>query len=141
MITSSTPASFTASMISRWYGARSVFHCPGSADASWDSFLYLSAQPLTVSSGGGESIFAISLKRRTVFPSTFISPRSSLSSIRIFISLCPLFITHKIISLKILRAVILQFVQGIQHFPVNCRADISRVIPGNQKRGQFRGHG
>ena len=128
MTTSSTPASFTASMISRWYGARSVFHCPGSADASWDSFLYLSAQPLTVSSGGGDRIFAINLKRRTVFPSTFLSPIIFFSLMITFISLnVPCFAQHVIYpQLHHLFVSILQFLVGFHEsfndvFPLNPR--------------------
>ena len=40
-------------MISFWYGARDVFHFPGSAEMPEDSMRYLSAHSLTVISGRG----------------------------------------------------------------------------------------
>lgn len=56
MITTlSTPVSEIASMIPRWYSARLVRHCPGSALASELSRRFLSAQSLIVRSGGGRS--------------------------------------------------------------------------------------
>src|SRR3990172_1994114 len=51
----------TASMIPRWYSAREVNHCPGSALLSGESFRYRSAHWLTVSFGGGFTSHAVSL--------------------------------------------------------------------------------
>jgi hypothetical protein len=50
--------SLTASIIPRWYGARLVSHCPGSALDSLDSFRCRSAHSLIVSFGGGLNISA-----------------------------------------------------------------------------------
>ena len=47
--------SFTASMMPRWYSARSVCHLPGSALASGDRALSRSAHSLTLRSGGGRN--------------------------------------------------------------------------------------
>ena len=57
MITTlSTLASEIASMIPRWYSARLVCHCPGSALASELSRRFRSAQSLIVISGGGRRV-------------------------------------------------------------------------------------
>jgi hypothetical protein len=59
--TVSTDGSETASIIPRWYSAREVIHCPGSALLSGDSLRFRSAHWLTVSLGGGFASHAVSL--------------------------------------------------------------------------------